>query len=103
MRMWMIEPNKLCRKHLLGEHNEIHKAVGNLRHSGKWTKALIEKGFLEPQNFVARHKALVNEMLDRGYKHESPLDVSGLELSENYVDRKKAIADLKARCKECFK
>jgi len=25
MRMWMIDPSLLCRKHLLGEHNEIHK------------------------------------------------------------------------------
>lgn len=25
MRMWMIDPAFLCRKHLLGAHGEIHK------------------------------------------------------------------------------
>lgn len=31
MRMWMIDPKLLCRKHLLGEHNEIHKHLPSFR------------------------------------------------------------------------
>ena len=31
MRMWMIDPKLLCRKHLLGEHGEIHKHLPSLR------------------------------------------------------------------------
>ena len=98
----MISPAKLCRQHLLGEHFEIHKAVGNLRHSGKWTKSLTQKGFLEPQNFLSRHKDLVKEMKRRGFTHNSPLDVSGVELDVGSVDTKKSISDLKDRCKACF-
>ena len=28
MRMWMVNPEILCRKHLLGEHVELHMLVG---------------------------------------------------------------------------
>lgn len=29
MRIWDIPPDKLCRNHLLGEHNELH-AIWNI-------------------------------------------------------------------------
>ena len=103
MRMWNVNPAMLCRQHLLGEHNEIHKALGNLRHSGSWTRALTAKGFLEPQNFVKRHAQLVREMLRRGYRHASPLDVSGIDLPEGKIDVDMSIKDLQSRCEECFK
>ena len=102
MRMWQINPKMLCRQHLLGEHNEIHKAVGNLRHSGIWARSLVAKGFLEPQNFLKRHDELVSEMLGRGFNHKSPLEIKGLELPIGKVDVNKSIKDLKERCKECF-
>lgn len=103
MRMWMIEPAKLCRQHLLGEHFEIHKAVGNLRHSGKWAKSLTQRGFLEPQNFLSRHNELAAEMEKRGFNHNSPLDISGVKLDIGNVDTKKSVRDLKARCWDCLK
>lgn len=103
MRDWKIDPKLLCDKHLLGSHFELHKAVGNLRHSGKWTMALVKKGYLEPQNFKPRHDALATEMQYRNYKHESELDVSGLSLPKGKVDVKQSISDLKKRCKECSK
>lgn len=28
MRMWMIDPKKMCNKHLFGEHVELHMFVG---------------------------------------------------------------------------
>ena len=31
MRQWNIDPHCMCRKHLLGEHTEMHMAVGTLR------------------------------------------------------------------------
>jgi hypothetical protein len=34
MMMWMIDPVLLCRKHLLGEHGEIHK----FRRDAPWGK-----------------------------------------------------------------
>lgn len=31
MRMWMLPPETMCRKHLLGEHVELHMLLGSLR------------------------------------------------------------------------
>ena len=88
MRMWMVNPELLCNQHLLGEHYEIHKAVGNLRNSGKWTKSLTKNGFLEPQNFKARHEELAYEMKRCGFRHDSKLKLNGLKLGEGSVDKK---------------
>ncbi len=46
MRIWDIEPVRLCRAHLLGEHRELH---------GLW-------------NILT----LVQEMKNRGYDHSCP-------------------------------
>lgn len=101
MRMWMIEPSLLCRSHLLGEHFEIHKAVGNLKHGGKWAQSLTNKGYLEPQHFKSRHEELVREMLIRGYGHNSPLDVSNIFLPVGHVDANRSYRDLIVRCGDC--
>lgn len=102
MRMWMISPKKLCDKHLLGEHFEIHKAVGNLKHSGIWARSLISKGFLEPQNFLSRHNQLVKEMEIRGFNHRSDLNIKNLKFDKGKVDRIKSKKDLYKRCKKCL-
>lgn len=102
--MWMLNPKFMCRQHLIGEHGEIHKAIGNLRRSGRWAKNLIAKGYLEPQNFRKRHDELEEEMLRRGYKHFSPL--TKYKFSESLygkIDRKKALKDITERCEECRK
>ena len=31
MRMWMLPPECMCRKHLLGEHVELHMLLGSMR------------------------------------------------------------------------
>lgn len=31
MRMWMVPPRHMCRKHLLGEHVELHMFVGSIK------------------------------------------------------------------------
>lgn len=71
MRMWMIDPAKMCRQHLLGEHNELHKLAGALK-KGKRLNGYFKKGLLEPLKLVARHQELVTEMHKRGYNHQSP-------------------------------
>lgn len=100
MRMWLINPKYLCRLHLLGEHFEIHKALGNLRNSGGWVRNLVLKGFLEPQNFKKRHDILVKEMVKRGFKHNSPLLID-VSLPIGYVDIGKSKKDLIKRCLKC--
>lgn len=101
MRMWMIEPSLMCRKHLLGEHVEIHMLVGSLLHHRN-ISGHLERGQLEPQNAQPRHEELAQEMLKRGYKHNSPLP-SVEHRHVGTVDRNVSIQDLIARCPECAK
>ncbi len=78
MRIWDIEVKKLCRKHLLGEHRELHGLWNILtKHGGRGgyshhpeTKRWIGK----LKALYIRHEALVREMKRRGYDHRSPLD-----------------------------
>lgn len=100
MRMWMVDPTKMCRKHLLGEHVEIHMAVGSLR-NGKSLQGYLDRGLLEPQHFYRRHTALVKEMKRRGYKHKSPLRVTGLKPPHGRVNVPHSLKELRARCPEC--
>jgi len=100
-RMWNLPPKKLCRNHLLGEHKELHQAVGSIN-AGKSLKGHIERGQIEIHNIVKRHDALVKEMLKRGYKHESPLP-KFKAFKAGKINLKFNEADLIKRCKECRK
>ena len=78
MRVWDIHVKHLCRKHLLGEHRELHGLWCILtKHGGKVgysnhpeTKRWVGK----LRAIYDRHEALVVEMHKRGYEHNSPLD-----------------------------
>ncbi|HZU21779.1 MAG TPA: pyrimidine dimer DNA glycosylase/endonuclease V [Terriglobales bacterium] len=99
MRMWMLPPRQMCRKHLLGEHVEIHMAAASLR-LGKNLEGFLERGLLELGKLRRRHDALAAEMLRRGYRHNSPLPVvNGVRRGK--VDLGKSARDLRARCKDC--
>lgn len=101
MIMWMVDPEKMCRKHLLGEHGEIHKH----RHIfvKGWSIA-GRKGQIEPAMMQERHDALAVELTNRGYKHNSPYsmpDLSNYDLSEFTVNIEKSTLDLMSRCPHC--
>ena len=78
MRVWDIHPRHLCRKHLLGEHRELHGLWNILtKHKGKGgysrhTETLRWVG--KQRALYMRHEQLVREMIKRGYKHYSPLN-----------------------------
>lgn len=97
--MWMIDPRLLCRKHLLGEHKELHMLAGCLS-KGKSITGYINKGLLEPQNMISRHQEICIEMIRRGYDHRSPIVVHYSPV-HGHVDKEKSIRDLKERCPEC--
>lgn len=107
--MWMVNPQLLCRRHLLGEHVELHMLAGTLLR-GKRLDGFVAKGLLQPASMDDRHNALTAEMLQRGYKHRSPLDRGALaEALAGYpehiraakVDVEQAHRDLVARCPDC--
>ena len=91
MRIWDIEPNKLCRNHLLGEHRELHALwsvlVNDKKGYSRHPETLRWKGKLKA--LFSRHGELVLEMKRRGYNHQSPLDerlAEGVVLQKEYVD-----------------
>lgn len=101
MRMWNIDPKLLCRKHLIGEHNEIHKFVGAWN-MGKNTKGYIDGGLIEIHNLRYRHQLLAKEMIKRGYNHKSPLPYFD-EICLGNIDIKRNKNDLFLRCEHCNK
>ena len=78
MRVWDVPPSILCRRHLLGEHRELH---------GLWNVITLGKtGYREHREtkrrigrlaaLYNRHEAQAAEMLRRGNRHNTPLDES---------------------------
>ena len=107
MRMWMIRPELLCRKHLLGEHGELHKH----RHVFEKKRSIdgyIKNNCIEPKSMKQRHDRLVREMIRRGYNHNSPYDQPDISYltqdnQEFEVDNIRSFADLISRCEDCYK
>jgi hypothetical protein len=101
MRMWMVPPATMCRKHLLGEHVEIHMLAGALSR-GRSVQGFLERGLLEPQHMRSRHAALSREMKIRGYSHASPLPTVKISTHDiGHVSIRKSARNLAARCEEC--
>lgn len=101
MRMWMVNPQMMCRQHLLGEHAELHMFVGCLI-KGISLKGYIKGGLVEIHKIKERHEELVWEMGQRGFNHQSPLPpVKLYEAGEINVG--KNMTELANRCKKCKK
>ena len=91
MRIWDIAPDKLCRKHLLGEHSELH-AIWTVLTQGRkgysrHPETMRWKG--KQKALYDRHQNLVREMIRRGYKHHSPLSrrlATGAARQDVFVD-----------------
>jgi len=101
MRMWNVDPKLLCRKHLLGEHVEMHMFAGCLN-KDKNINGYIEKGLVELEYIFYRHSHLAAEMFNRGFKHKSPLALLKFRTGGK-VNVSENIEELKRRCTECRK
>ncbi len=91
MRIWDLEPERLCRQHLLGEHRELHGLweilVKNKKGYARHPETERWRGKLKA--LYRRHEALVAEMEIRGYRHGSPLpesEATGIEVQEDFKD-----------------
>jgi hypothetical protein len=98
MRMWMVNPKFLCRKHLLGEHVECHMFAGTII-KGRCVNGYLKKGLLEMHNLNKRHDILAEEMQSRGYVHKSPL--IQIDKEGGCVDVVANKEELSKRCVEC--
>lgn len=78
MRIWDINPKKLCNQHLFGEHRELHAIWSILTNDKKGyrhhpeTKRWVGKN----KALFVRHEQLLKEINRRGYNHNSPLNKS---------------------------
>lgn len=107
MRMWMLPPETLCRRHLLGEHVELHMLLGSMRR-GRNIDGFLAGRLVDPRFVFQRHEQLVREMERRGYRHASPMDEQAcLEVARRYsgpqqgIDIRGNAEELRRRCPEC--
>jgi len=91
MRIWDLPVRALCRKHLLGEHAELHALWSVLTKGSRGYAHHPEtrrwRGKLRA--LYARHERQVAEMRRRGWRHASPLDArraTGLARQREYVN-----------------
>ena len=99
MRMWMVDPRKMCDQHLLGEHVELHMLVGSLRRKRTIT-GFLDGGLVELHSIRSRHAELVLEMKSRGFRHASPLP-SFRAKTAGKVNSKQNLKELTRRCAAC--
>ena len=102
MRMYNIDPSFLCRKHLLGEHVELHMMVGSIKNGKPSVSGWARAGLLDTYLLNVRHTAVSEEMLRRGYKHESPLDDDYSTVHEGRLNLIQDLSKIK-QCPECKK
>jgi hypothetical protein len=105
MRIWDIEPHRLCRKHLLGEHRELHALYSILLHNKKGYRSHPEtmRWVGKLPALYKRHEMLVVEMEKRGYNHLSPLqdtdgESSQKELLHTIVEQEKILQEKACDC-----
>lgn len=101
MRMWLVNPKKMCDQHLLGEHVEMHMFAGSIAKK-RSIRGHVEKGQVETNRINERHDALAREMTARGMQHKSPLARVKCR-KEGRVNAKQNEKVLSKRCKACKK
>lgn len=85
MRVWDLSVDRLCRKHLLAQHLEIHTMYKTIQTGRKgYANHPETKRWANKEHALkAVHDATVAEMLKRGYNHNSPLpDATGLRVEQ---------------------
>lgn len=91
MRVWDVAPARLCDRHLIGEHSEVHAIWAVLTGDQEGYRDHPETQRWEGKlgALFTRHEQLVEEMEARGFNHGSPMDAylaKGLDEQDTYVD-----------------
>lgn len=101
MRLWYVNPQMLCRQHLLGEHNETHMFVGSMI-KGIRLDTYVETNLFSSGLLYIRHDMLAKEMRNRGGVHASPIIYVGVPERYNaVVDFEASLEELLSRCTAC--
>jgi len=99
--MWAVSAKRLCNKHLLGEHVEMHMFVGTILKNIS-IKGYISKGLVNPRKIIERHNEIAQEMLNRNMNHKSPLEFDCSILPNISLSVKNSRDELRKRCKNCL-
>jgi hypothetical protein len=108
LRIWDVDPGLLSRKHLLGEHRELHGLWNILLHNkqGYSNHPETKRWVGKLAALYHRHELLVAEMIRRGYAHSSPLDETyavGLTVQDTFLDPPaQQIEILRQKACDCF-
>lgn len=100
MRMWNVNPQYMCNKHLLGEHLEMHMFAGSIK-KGTKLDGFVAKGLVDTDNIKPRHDALAAEMMERGMRHSTPMAQAPVIKRQVSVDHKASLTELLRRCVHC--
>lgn len=99
MRMWKLNPEYMCRQHLLGEHLEMHMFLGCFK-LGKNIDGYVKNQLVEVHNIKTRHDSLAKEMVKRGYTHKTEME--NLLLPERgEISLLEGKVELLFRCEKC--
>ncbi len=105
MRIWDLDPGRLCRQHLLGEHRELHALwvilTAGRKGFARHPETMRWRGKLKA--LYLRHESLAAEMARRGYRHRTPLaaaEATGSARQEEYKDTPARQAEI-LRAKGC--
>jgi hypothetical protein len=72
MRMWGSKPNRMCNKHILGEHLEMHMFAGSIKKKIDMM-GYVANNLVDLHRIKERHDELAAEMTQRGMNHKSPM------------------------------
>ena len=107
MRMWMVDPRILCRKHLAGEKVELLMFLGTFKRKLN-IPGYVKNNLVEPLSILDRYDELVTEFNRRGMNNNVELDFELCLLNylkpewRNYeVNIVNALDDLIRRCPIC--
>lgn len=100
MRMWNIDTTKLCRKHLLGEHVEMHMFKGSIE-KGHSIEGFIKNKLVNVGQIKKRHDEITKELFRRGFNHKSPMGLFNEGTTCNVIDVDFNKQDLMRRCEHC--
>lgn len=103
----MLNPQMLCRQHLVGQHLECHMVLGILNKKLN-VDGYVQSNCLEIPSIQSYHDDCVIEMLKRNYNHNSPIQSINPNILQYYnkyvnilVDRQKSLNLLLSRCSLC--
>ena len=105
MRMWTVDPGKMCGKHLRGEYVECLMIAGTMRLEHR-LDGYFAHNCIEPKSVVPRFAALKKEMLLRGYNAKKSLRAVNFAYlpsnQQNFrIDKKASASLLSTRCAAC--